>query len=225
MSTLARPDLDRFRPARTTVLWGLLVLNTELLLAVAYLARPDVSLMGWRYHASFFVWITLGLWAILATYPASGVNGATTRRRRLLAGAIGVGYFGVLAYAGGLVGPSARATGFRIAYLPPGLGPAVLYGTETIQFVLVPFKVVGYLALAYLVYATVLDAAGSAVGGVLGALSCVSCTWPVLATLAGGVFGGSAGVATAALDQPYAVSTVVFVATVGLLYWRPFGDR
>lgn len=224
MSALDRRGLERFRPARATVLWGVLVLNTELLLTVAYLSRPDVSATAVRYYVYPFVWINLGLWAIVRTYPVVRAGDATDRtRRRLVAGAIAVGYFAVLAYAGGLVHLSAVPTGFRIATLPPGYGPAVLYDAAGIQFVLLPFKLVGYLALAYLVYATAVDAAGSAVGGVLGLLSCVSCTWPVLATLAGGVLGGSAGVANAVIGEAYGLSTVVFVLTVGLLYWRPFG--
>jgi cytochrome c biogenesis protein CcdA len=84
---------------------------------------------------------------------------------------------------------------------------------------------VGYAALAVLVYATALDVAGSAIGGVLGLFSCVSCTWPVLASLVGGVAGGSSAVASAALSGSYGLSTVIFVVTVGLLYWRPFGGK
>jgi len=56
----------------------------------------------------------------------------------------------------------------------------------------------------------------------LGLLSCVSCTWPVLASLVGGVAGGT-GLAAAVTTQSYGLSTVVFCVTVGLLYWRPFG--
>ena len=74
-------------------------------------------------------------------------------------------------------------------------------------------------------YATVLDAARSAVTGVLGLLSCVSCSWPVLASLATGVAGGGSGLAAAVSTGSYGLSTVVFVATVALLYWRPFGAR
>jgi hypothetical protein len=73
------------------------------------------------------------------------------------------------------------------------------------------------------VYATVLDAAGSAVTGVLGLLSCVSCSWPVLTSIATGLVGGSSGVAAAVSNGSYGLSTLVFVVTVGLLYWRPFG--
>jgi hypothetical protein len=89
-----------------------------------------------------------------------------------------------------------------------------------------PYKVVGYLALAYLVYDTVLDTAGSAVSGVLGLVSCVSCTWPVVATLAAGIAGSGTAVAAAASEWSYTIGTLAFVVTVVLLRWRPsFGGR
>ena len=84
-----------------------------------------------------------------------------------------------------------------------------------------PAYVVGYLALSYLLYVTVLDAAGSAVGGLLGLVSCVSCAWPVFATVASTVFGGAGLLAASAAEVPYDISTAVFLLTVALLYWRP----
>jgi hypothetical protein len=205
------------------------LIHTELLLTLAYLARPDVTPTAIRYYVYPFVWINVGIWAVVRTYRAVGTGGsasASSRHRRTVAGALAAGYFLVLAYAGGLVGPGLGefATGFRIATLSPGFGPALIYGGETVRLTLLPFKLIGYLALAYLVYATVLDAARSAVGGALGLLSCVSCTWPVLASLVGGTLGGGAA-AGAVMSQSYGLSTAVFVLTVGLLYWRPFGRR
>lgn len=90
-----------------------------------------------------------------------------------------------------------------------------------LQFALLPFKLVGYLALAYLVYVTVLDATGGVLGGVLGLFSCVSCTLPVIAGVLSGFVGGAGAVATAAYAQSYALSTAVFVLTIALLVWRP----
>jgi hypothetical protein len=84
-----------------------------------------------------------------------------------------------------------------------------------------PYKLVGYLALAYLVYATVLDAAGTVVSGSLGLLSCVSCTWPVVGSLVTSLFGSGSAVVVAATTWPYDISTAAFLATVALLTWRP----
>lgn len=218
-STVNFSRLARIRPARGTLLGGTILVNTELLALLVYLAQPDVAATAIRYYVYPFIWINVGLWALVRV-PSP----AATRRRQYAAGALAIGYFLVLAYAGGLVGPGLgeMATGFRIAMLPPGTGPALVYGGEAIQLVLFPYKVTGYVTLAYLVYATVLDIARSAIGGVLGLFSCVSCTWPVLASVVASVAGGSSAVANAALSASYGLSTLIFVVTVGLLYWRLF---
>lgn len=221
MATATDSLIERVRPAPETVQWGALVVGWEILILLAYVIFTDpqfTSLLAWRTVVYPFVWVNVALWAVWRTSPAP-----TTRRRRLLAGGLGVGYFLVLAYAGGLVG---SASG--IAYgpylnngFPPGWSPALLYSGELLRLTVFPFKLVGYLTLSYLVYATVIDAAGSAISGVLGLLSCVSCTWPVVASLATGLFGGTSAVALATTDFSYGISTAVFVVTVGLLVWRP----
>jgi hypothetical protein len=225
MSTATATWADRLRPEKQTLLWGALVVNVELLLLVSYAVISDSRLIGplaVRYWLFPFVWINVGLWAILRTRPAPSAP-----RQRRIAAAIAVGYFGVLAYFGGVIGPAAtdQISTLRVVLLdlPPGWGPAILYDGTLVGVTLMPYKIVGYVALAYLVYATVLDAAGSAIGGLLGLLSCVSCTWPVLATIVTGVVGSGSAIASAATGQSYGLSTVVFVVTVGLLYWRPFG--
>jgi hypothetical protein len=223
MATTRTLSLDRLRPDRKTLLWGALVVNTELLLLLAYAAYGSADLLSlsaarlWVYP---FVWINVGVWAVVRTDPSP-----TSVRNRRLAALAAVGYFAVLAYAGGLVGPGNGTGALSVAWttLPPGWAPALTYNGPSVAFVLIPYRVVGYLALAYLVYATVIDATGSAVTGVLGLLSCVSCSWPVLVSLAAGVTGGGSGLVAAISAGSYGLSTVVFVATVGLLYWRPFG--
>jgi len=227
------------RPDRRTLLWAALLVNAELIAVLGYISLPTVTPTAIQYYVYPFVWINVGLWAVVRTARvrgnASGNEGKGrkrgTERKRYAAGALATGYFLVLAYVGGLLGPGhalvghtghPRPSGFRLAWLPPGWGPAPLYNGPLFELALMPFMLVGYLALAYLVYATVLDAVGSAIGGFLGLLSCVSCTWPVLASLVGGVAGGT-GLAAAVTTQSYGLSTVVFCVTVGLLYWRPFG--
>ena len=129
----------------------------------------------------------------------------------------------MLAVVGGLVGTGlgADATGFGVAWPMPGWGPTLVYGGHAAALVLMPAYVVGYLALSYLLYVTVLDAAGSAVGGLLGLVSCVSCTWPVFATVASTALSGTGLLAASAAQVPYDISTAVFLLTVALLYWRP----
>jgi hypothetical protein len=214
----------RLRPERETLLWWALVVNVEVFLLGSYavLANPRlVNVAAVRYWIYPLIWINVGGWAILRTRPAP--SGA---RQRRIALAIGVGYFAVLSYFGGLIGPAGPGPiGLDVSLfaLPPGWGPAVLYNGAVVSVVLLPYKIVGYAALTYLVYATVLDAAGSAVTGVLGLLSCVSCSWPILATLVTGIAGSGTAIAGAVYAQSYGLSTGVFVVTVGLLYWRPFG--
>jgi hypothetical protein len=215
-------DADRLRPNRDTLLWAGLLLNTELILTFVYLLLSDATITEWRYLVFPFVWINGSIWVFARTKPE-----ARSTRTRYLGAAIAVGYFLLLASVGGIVQPGGmHALGWRIAWLPPGWGPALLYTSSAVKLSLMPYKVVGYLALAYLVYDTVLDTAGSAVSGVIGLVSCVSCTWPVVATLAAGLAGSGTAVAAAASEWSYTLGTVAFVVTVALLRWRPsFGGR
>jgi hypothetical protein len=218
-NTLSWPE--RFRPDERTALAVFVVVNLELAILWAWLLTTDWqfdSLLGLRYAIYPLVWINVGLWALWRTVPAS-----TTSRRRVLAGSLAAGYFLILAYVGGLIGtPSQFPTGLTLALdNPPGFSPALLYDGEPLRITLLPYKLVGYLALTYLVYATIIDAAGSAISGLLGLLSCVSCTWPIAATLLSGILGGGSALAAEAFGYSYDISVVVFVLTVGLLYWRP----
>ena len=222
-------DPTNLRPERDTLLWAGILLNAEIALTVLYLLLAEVTVTQWRYLVYPFVWLNVSAWALVKTDPVP-----QSRRGRYLAAGIAAGYFLLLAYVGGLLsqglafhhaGGAAVAdhhsVGWRLAWLPPGWGPAVLYSGMTVSLTLMPYKLVGYLTLAYLVYATVLDAAGSAVSGLLGLVSCVSCTWPVIASLAAGIAGSGTAVAAAASEWSYALGTVMFVVTVALLRWRP----
>jgi hypothetical protein len=218
MSTL-ETRLAALRPTRETAIWWGVVLNTQLLVMLAYLLVVGPSVTRPLFYLVPFVWLNAALWAVFRVSPT-----ATSTRQRAVAVTIAGGYFLVLGYAGGLYGPSGGpVTGLRLVLtaLPPGWSPAVIYGGGSVQFALLPFKLVGYATLAYLVYATVLDAASSVVGGMLGLFSCVSCTLPVLAGILSGFVGGTGAVAAAAYGQSYLLSTVVFVVTVVLLVWRP----
>lgn len=212
---------DRLAPERETVQWAAIVVNLELALLWLWLLldQPQFgSLLSARYVLYPLIWIDVGLWAVWRTTPAP-----TTTRRRYLAGVLAAGYFLLLAYFGGLVGPpTGHAVGpsLRLS-TPPGFSPALLYDGALLKLTVLPYKLIGYLALTYLVYATIIDAAGSAISGVLGLVSCVSCTWPIAATLLSGVLGGGSAIASAAFGYSYDLSVVVFVLTVALLYWRP----
>ncbi len=199
--------------------WIALLLNVQLVGVLAYYSFTGATLTQPRYTLYGLLWINLGALAIYKTKPPTGVDFAV-RRRSL---AIAAGYFGLLAVFGGLVGTGIpeHADGFRIAWLPPGWGPAVVYAGSAVAIAITPAFLVGYAALAYLVYVTLLDAAGSAVAGLVGLLSCVSCTWPILAAVASSVLGGTGVLGATALNASYGLSTAIFILTIGLLYWRP----
>jgi hypothetical protein len=221
-SGTALPALDRVAdalPSRRRLAVYALLANLQLVGVVLYYAVGSATLTQPRYVLYGLLWVNVGVLAVHAADPPAGVG--FERRRRALA--LAAGYFGLLSVFGGLVGTGlgSAATGLRVAWLTPGWGPALVYGGHAVSFVLMPAYVVGYLALSYLLYVTVLDAAGSAIGGVLGLVSCVSCTWPVLATVGSTLFGGAGFLAASATEVPYDLSTAVFLLTVALLYWRP----
>jgi len=82
-----------------------------------------------------------------------------------------------------------------------------------------PFEVVGYLALAALVYTVALAGARAAVAGLLGVATCVGCLWPVGAALAAALGGVGSPLATAVPRVAYDLSTALFVVTAGVLHW------
>jgi hypothetical protein len=202
-----------------TLLWVVLVLNVQLVAVVLYYAFGGATLTQPRYVLYGLAWINVGAVVLWRVRPPDGYDFPTRRRAVLVAAS----YFALLAFFGGLVGPGVPdgVAGTRIAWLPPGWGPALVYAGSNLTVVLVPAYVVGYAALAYLVYVTVLEASGSVVAGALGLFSCVSCTLPIVAAVASAVLGGSGILAATALDASYDVATAVFLLTVALLYWRP----
>ncbi|ELZ26571.1 hypothetical protein C474_19269 [Halogeometricum pallidum JCM 14848] len=202
------------------VLYAGLLANTLGILALAYVLLAEITVTQPRYAFYGLLWIAVGVLAVWKTTPAP--TDATTRRRAAL---VAAGYVAVLAVVGGVVVSTMGdlSWGARLSTLAPGWGPAPVVTTPWFTVVLMPARVVGYLALGYLVYATVIDASGSAVSGVLGLLSCVSCSWPILASVLSGAFGGGSALVAATFDLSYDLSTLVFLVTVALLYWRPFG--
>lgn len=232
MSVATRFDFD-WRPSRREAVLGAAVLNAELLALLVYLLVNPVAVQTWRYILYGLLWINVGLLAVAKTTPSP-----SNRRTRRLAFVVAVGYFLLLAVVGGLVSLAAgnplatllnggaaaevgSTTSVAVRMLPPGWGPAFVYDGAIFRLVLMPYKVVGYVALAYLVYATTIDAASASLSGVLGLFSCVSCAWPVLGSLVTSVFGSGSAVAVAATTWPYDLSTLAFLSAVALLYYRP----
>ncbi|SDY47170.1 DUF7546 family protein [Halobellus clavatus] len=202
------------------VLHAALLGNSLAILGAVYMLAAGITVIQPRYTIYGLSWVFVGLLVLWKVQPRP--TDERTRRRAI---AIAGVYFVALAAAGGVVvtamRPGAGEFGLRLATLAAGWGPAPIVSTPWAALVLMPARIVGYLALAYLVYATVIDAAGAAVSGVVGLFSCVSCSWPIVASVLSGVLGGGSAVAAAAFDFSYDISTVVFLLTVALLYWRP----
>jgi hypothetical protein len=90
-----------------------------------------------------------------------------------------------------------------------------VFRNSLLQTVIVPFKLVGYLAFAYLLYARLLDATAGVLSGVFGLVSCVGCTFSLLLPLVG------ASTFSAIAWLSWDLSTLVFLVTIALLYWSP----
>lgn len=225
--TVGGRPLATLLPRRETLLVAGALVLAELIVLAWYvsLVGPVVDLASLVYP---FVWMDVALLAVWRTAAPPTAAG-----RRLPVVAVVAVYAVVLSYFGGLVGPGVALSGldvptsFRVATrLPPGYSPAVLYLGEYVHLSVTPYKLVGYGALSYLLYVTLVDlrlglAGGtSAVGAVVGLFSCVSCTWPILAAVVTGSLGVGASTLAAFTPELWQ-STAVFVVTVALLYWRP----
>ncbi|MFB6256475.1 MAG: hypothetical protein ABEH58_07095, partial [Haloplanus sp.] len=89
----------RFLLAETRAIrWWSLVVAAELALVTAYVAVTGVIITEPRYIVYPFVWINLGLSAMVRT-DLPGVDG----RKRWFARALAAGYFLLLAWAGGIL--------------------------------------------------------------------------------------------------------------------------
>lgn len=203
---------------RRTLLVAALVVNVELAAVLAYFSLTTASLTSPLFTLYGLIWVNLAL-VVFARYRPPTAD-ARTRRRALV---VAVGYGLLLAVFGGVVGvaPPRTTPGVEIALLPPGWGPALVVNAGVAAAILMPAKVLGYTALAYLLYGAAVDAAGAGIAGALGLFSCLSCSLPILAGAVASLLGGGAFVAAAVTGIGYGPSTLVFVVTVALLWWRP----
>jgi hypothetical protein len=207
-------------PLRTAVL----ALGVQSALALGYLLSTDAGLAAPSMLAVPVVWITVAAVAIRhAKRPAAG------RAARWVAGAVGVAYALGLAWLTGAVGSAVGpATGVDVVVLPPGWGPMVRYGGSEVALVLFPYRVVGIVALGYLLSLSlrnVVDRGLSvSVGGLVALGSCASCALPLVAGVAGAIGGAGLGVGSAPTvgGGTYLLGTAAFVLAAWVLAARPF---
>lgn len=196
------------------------VVAVECLLVLAYLSTTPAEATKPRYTLYPFVWINTGLWAVLRTVPP-----VATLRQRIGAGLLAALYLFVLMWLSGLVGfvpvvPAEDLLGLSIGMGTPGWERIRLV-TPLFYLTFVPFRVIGYLSLAYLVYTTAITATRAVVTGAIGFLSCLSCSVTVLISLASGAFGGTIAFMDPFLAYSLDISTAVFVVAVAALYVQP----
>jgi hypothetical protein len=195
----------------------------EMTLLLGYFLLTDATVTTPRYVVYPFVWINAVLWAGMCT-----TTRRASRRLQAVAVAIAAAYFLLLANWAGLVvltGGGHHPVPESVLGLSFGSGSPgwarIRFITETFAISFVPFRVIGYLGLAYLVYAAVLDATSAVASGALGLLSCLSCSFPIVASAVTGVWGGSVTAMSTVFAHSVDISTLAFLVSVGLLYWRP----
>ena len=177
---------------------------------MAYLNGTDAAITVLRSLAYPIIWITVSLAA--AVWIGQTVQG---RPRRWRGVAVGGGYTLMIAWLTGLLGSTTGGFPLRVHAAPPGWGPIILYDSGLVRLSIVPFKLIAYLALGYVIYALVAAHRGSIRAAALGVVSCVSCTGPLLVAVIGAIGGTQA--TTAVATAGYDIATVALVATFGLL--------
>lgn len=211
-------DVDPYTLTRLNLL-----LAAQLFAALVYGVIFDVTVANFRQFLIPFVWITVGVWAAWHIEPAS-----RTATHELLGATVAGTYFLLVSYLSGLLGPASTPlesitgwSGIGVSWQHSlGWGPVVLYAGDWFSMALVPYQVIGYLALAYLIYAAVLDITKSATAGIVGLVPCPGCAAPLVAPLLAGAAGTSSAFVLL-VAYTYEIATIFFVVAVALLYWRP----
>ena len=129
--------------------------------------------------------------------------------------AVGGGYTLVLLWTAGLLGQSHAATGLEIHFGLPGWSPTLVYSGTLVSVTVVPFLLVGYATLGLLAASALQATLGVTAAGVVGLFACVSCTAPLLASLAGSLGAGS--LAASFSTAQYPLATAAFLLSAGTL--------
>lgn len=210
-STPRFDDAALFSP----LLVGAGIVITEVFLVTAYLGLTSTGVTQPRYVIYPFIWINVGLLAIYMGAPRAG-----NRRHQLVGIGIAGGYYILLlAVAGNIIFGTWVEPSASIIWATPGWGPVLNGSIPGFEVHLIPYEVIGYAGLAYLLYANVLDVSRGLLSGVLGVVTCVSCSMPLWGPILGFIGGGAVGLSTFATTYAYDLGTGIFLVTMGLLYY------
>lgn len=206
-------------PLRTAVL----ALGVQSVLAIAYLVLTDAGLTAPTMLVVPFVWVTVAVVAVRHAHrPAVG------RASRWIAGGIGASYALGLAWLTSTVSPAMNpGTSANLVLLPPGWGPLFRYSGSQVALTLIPYRLVGIVALGYLVSLALRDVVDEGlsvgVGGLVALGSCASCALPLVASAAGALGGAGLGVGAAPTvgGGTYLLGTAAFVLAAWVLAARP----
>ncbi|MFW5957341.1 MAG: DUF7546 family protein [Natronomonas sp.] len=195
-------------------LWIAILCLEATLVAAYFTVTPDRPTTQIRYLVYPFVWINAGLWAVSRTAPISG-----RRELRIIAGSVAFAYFLLMLYLPGNLAFDTAATSVevRIEMYAPGWGPLVAVTSPWIRLFVLPFTAIGYGSLSYLLYVNIVDLTRGTLSGVLGLVTCVGCTVPVLVPIVGIMGGPATSLATTAYAWSYDMGTVFFLLAVGIL--------
>ncbi len=199
----------RLSPLEFAVGSGILVVSVLAAATASYLSVQQPTLTDGRVLVYPVVWSTAAVAA--AVWVSRTVR---VRPRRWLGAAVGVGYTVALLWLSGTLGASAGMPTSQLELALPGWGPILLYDNGLLSLAIVPFELVAYLCLGYIV-AVLISAAASARTAALGMASCVSCAAPLLLAVAG-LFGGTQAT-TIVASAGYDLATVILLVTFGLL--------
>lgn len=217
-------QFERLWPGRRVVAVAAVLLGMQ-----AYLVLTYVSITNRQGGVDLFVvvpwiWINVALWVAYRIEPPTVAD-----RDRLISGLIAGGYFFLLLVVSGAIGlgtafsDAVPPTGFRLVLFeaPPGWTPTLMYAGDYVRLALRPPLLLGYAAIAYLLYATVTEAGRALVGSVVGLFSCVGCMVPIVVSMIGAFTGGTVGYlqpGNVAAISGYDISTAVYLGTITILW-------
>lgn len=219
-------------------LWAAVLAVEAVALGIYLFAVGDVDQL--RYALYPFVWINVALYAVartsspssdaslrtaLARFASVGGDLSARDQRRVVALLVAVAYGIGLGVVTGLIGlphvghTHPHPSGLQFSLSAPGWGPRIAYVLGGAHLYFVPYRVVGYVALSYLLYARLADLSLASGGSVIGFASCLSCTFPLVAPL---FAGASAATLSAVMGYSLDISTAAFLVAVAALWW-PWG--